>query len=190
MNRASISHYEAGKRFPETETLKKLTEVLGVPGIYFFNMVKVEGGGTPFFRSLANASKTDRNRAVRRYSWLREVASYLRGFVRFPRVNLPRLGAPVRLTDLDGEAIASCASRTRDFWGLGQGPISDVMLLLENNGVIISKALFETRRMDGYSGFDADSGTPNVIIGYDNGSAVRSRFDLAHELGHMVLHRG
>ena len=44
--------------------------------------------------------------------------------------------------------------------------------------------------MDGYSGFEAGSGTPNVIIAYDKGSAVRTRFDLAHELGHMVLHRG
>ena len=64
------------------------------------------------------------------------------------------------------------------------------MLLLENNGVIISTAVFETGRMDGYSGFEVGSGTPHVIIGYDKGSAVRTRFDLAHELGHMVLHRG
>ena len=190
VKRASISHYEAGKRSPETETLRKLADVLGVPVAYFFKRIGVGGGGTLFYRSLASATKTDRRRAERLYGWLRELTSYLRGFVWFPQENLPGLGVPTRLTDLDRADIATYATRTRDFWGLGRGPISDVMLLLENNGVIVSKAVFESQRMDGYSGFDAASATPYVIIAYDKGSAVRSRFDLAHELGHMVLHRG
>ena len=190
VKRASISHYEAGKRSPGTETLGKLANALGVPGAYFFKRIKVESGGILFYRSLASATKTDRKRAERRYGWLKELTSYLRGFVRFPRGNLPELGIPLRLTDLDREDIASYATRTRDFWGLSRGPISDVMLLLENNGVIVSKAVFESKRMDGYSGFDAASATPYVIIAYDKGSAARSRFDLAHELGHLVLHRG
>ena len=190
VNRASISHYETGKRSPEMETLRKLAEVLEIPGAYFFKRVEVEEEGTLFYRSLASATKTDRMKAGRRYGWLREVTSYLRGFVRFPRVNLPRFGTPKRLSDIDAETITSYAYRTRDFWGLGQGPISDVMLLLENNGVIVSKAVFETKRMDGFSGFDVGSATPYVIVAYDKGSAARSRFDLAHELGHLVLHRG
>ena len=190
VNRASISHYEAGKRSPETETLRKLANVLGVPRSYFFKRMEIESGGTLFYRSLASATKTDRRRAERRYGWLKELTSYLRGFVRFPRGNLPGFGVSERLADLDRDDIALYATRTRDFWGLGGGPISDVMLLLENNGVIVSKAIFESKRMDGYSGFDGASATPYVIIAYDKGSAVRSRFDLAHELGHMVLHRG
>ena len=190
VSRASISHYEGGKRSPETETLKMLAEVLGIPGAYFFKRVEVESGGALLCRSLASATKTERMKAGRRYGWLREVTSYLRGFVRFPLVNLPRFQMPQRLSDLDAETIMSYASRTRNFWGLGQGPISDVMLLLENNGVIVSKAVFDTKRMDGFSGFDTSSATPYVIVAYDKGSAARSRFDLAHELGHLVLHRG
>ena len=43
--------------------------------------------------------------------------------------------------------------------------------------------------MDAYSSFDSASATPYVTIAYDKNSAVRSRFDMAHELGHLVLHR-
>ena len=44
-------------------------------------------------------------------------------------------------------------------------------------------------RMDGFSSWDESSRTPYVILGDDKGSAVRSRFDAAHELGHLILHR-
>ena len=189
VNRASISHYEGGKRFPEAETLSKLAVILGIPEAFFFRRDQVDGSGTLFYRSLASATKTDRKMAQRRYGWLKELTSYLRGFVRFPQVNMPRFEVPARLTDVDSATIASYASQTREFWGLGKGPISDLMLLLENNGVIVSKAVFDTRHMDAYSSFDTGSATPYVIIAYEKGSAVRSRFDLAHELGHMVLHR-
>ena len=43
--------------------------------------------------------------------------------------------------------------------------------------------------MDGFSGWDVVSNTPYIILGDDKGSAVRSRFDVAHELGHLILHR-
>ena len=190
VNRASISYYEGGKRSPEAEILSRLATVLEVPKAYFFKRVEIESSGALFYRSLASATKTDRKKAERRYGWLKEVISYLRGFVRFPRVYMPEFEVPNGPTEVDTDTIASYASRTRELWGLGKGPISDVMLLLENNGVIVSKAVFETKHMDAYSSFDAESGTPIVIVAYDKGSAVRSRFDLAHELGHMVLHRG
>ena len=190
LRRASISHYEGNKRSPDAQILSKLAVALEVPDAFFFKDVDAKGGDSLFYRSLASVSKTDRKKALRRYGWLKELASYLRGFVRLPRVNLPQFEVSNRLTDIDSDMVASYASRTRAFWGLGRGPISDVMLLLENNGVIVSKAVFETRHMDAYSSFNADSATPYVIIAYDKGSAVRSRFDLAHELGHMVLHKG
>lgn len=90
---------------------------------------------------------------------------------------------------IDADVIEDVADQTRKAWGLGNGPISDVTLLLENNGVIISKVTLGTIYMDGFSGWDVASNTPYIILGDDKGSAVRSRFDVAHELGHLILHR-
>ena len=189
VKRASISHYERNQRSPDGDLITRLCHILSVPEAFFFTKAESTSGDTVFYRSLASATKTDRMRAVRRYGWLKKVTSYLRGFVRFPSVNLPAYNVAGRVTDLQGDEIGVYAARTREFWGLGKGPISDVMLLLENNGVIVSKAVFSTRNMDAYSSLDAASATPYVIIAYDKNSAVRSRFDMAHELGHLVLHR-
>ena len=190
IRRASISHYERNQRSPDAGVISRLCQILDVPEAFFFTSSKTTGGDTVFYRSLASATKTDRMRAVRRYGWLKRVTSYLRGFVRFPSVNLPVYSGTGGLTALENDEIGMYAARTREFWGLGKGPISDVMLLLENNGVIVSKAVFGTRNMDAYSSFDFASATPYVIIAYDKNSAARSRFDMAHELGHLVLHRG
>ena len=189
VKRASVSHYERNQRSPDGDIISRLCQILGVPEDFFFTRSDSTGGDTVFYRSLASATKTDRMRAIRRYGWLKSITSYLKGFVRFPSINLPAYSVAGRLTDLEGDEIGVYAARTREFWGLGKGPISDVMLLLENNGVIVSKAVFGTRNMDAYSSFDATAATPYVIIAYDKNSAVRSRFDMAHELGHLVLHR-
>ena len=128
-------------------------------------------------------------RRERKYIWLKSITSYLQRFVRLPTPKIPQLDVPNELSEIDSQVIAEVANSTREHWGLGSGPISDVMLLMENNGVIVSKSTFETNRMDGYSGIDGDSNIPFVITAYDKWSAVRSRYDLAHELGHLVLHQ-
>ena len=189
LRRASISQYELGKASPQMDVLLRLSSALNVPTAFFLRQPIQLGIDSQFYRSLSAASKSDRLRIRRKYAWLKEITSYLRGYVRFPNVNLPHLDMPTEVSAIDSEAISIAASQTRRFWGLKDGPISDITLLLENNGIIVSKVTLDTMRMDGFSSWDAHSGTPYVILGADKGSAVRSRFDAAHELGHLVLHR-
>ena len=189
VKRASISLYETGRSSPQAEVMAKLAFVLGVPRAFFLKKPSQPEVNSLFYRSMSAATKTDRLKATRRFTWLRQLTSYLRGFVRFPRPNLPPIDVPTELASIDVDLISSAASETRKYWGLGNGPISDVTLLLENNGVIISKVTLDTMKMDAFSGMDTESRTPYVILSDDKGSAVRSRFDLAHELGHLVLHQ-
>ncbi|MBK8210507.1 MAG: ImmA/IrrE family metallo-endopeptidase [Rhodospirillales bacterium] len=45
--------------------------------------------------------------------------------------------------------------------------------------------------MDTVSAFSFwEGGHPFIFLGADKQSAARSRFDAAHELGHLILHRG
>ena len=189
ISRASISMYEQGNTFPRIEVCFRLSEILKVPTDFFLREGSTSTSDTLFYRSLTSATKVDRSRAERKYRWLKHINSYLRRFVRLPEPKVPQFDIPSELSEIDPHVIAEVASSTREHWGLGSGPISDVMLLLENNGVVISKSTFDTKRMDGYSGTDGYSQTPFVIIAYDKGSAVRSRYDLAHELGHLILHQ-
>ena len=189
LKRASISLYELGKSSPQPDVLVRLATVLKIPRAYFLRAPQGADTDTLFFRSMSGATRADRQKARRKYTWLKEITSYLRGFVRFPQPNIPLLDLPPEVVAIDSNVIEYAASQGRKYWGLGNGPISDVTLLLENNGVIISKVTLETMRMDGFSSWDEITRTPYVILGHDKGSAVRSRFDVAHELGHLILHR-
>ena len=189
VKRASISQYELGKVSPQLDVLRRLSIVLNIPRAFFLRPPSQPDKDSPFYRSMSAVTKSDRLKVRRKYTWLKLITSYLRGYVRFPYVKLPQLNVPSEVAAIDTTTIELAASQTRKFWGLRDGPISDVTLLLENNGVIVSRVTLETMRMDGFSCWDDDSKTPYVILGDDKESAVRSRFDAAHELGHLVLHR-
>ena len=189
VKRASISLYELGKVSPRFEVMLNLARVLNVPRAFFIRPLTQPDTDILFYRSMSAATKSDRSKARRKYTWLKQMTSYLRRYVRFPQINIPQLDVPPEIIAIDTNVITLAASQARKFWGLGDGPISDVTLLLENNGVIASKVTLDTMRMDGFSSWDESSRTPYVILGDDKGSAVRSRFDAAHELGHLILHR-
>jgi Zn-dependent peptidase ImmA (M78 family) len=61
-----------------------------------------------------------------------------------------------------------------------------LMYVLENSGIyIIEKNLGHS--IDAYSTMTTD-GRPFIILGTEKKSAVRRNFDLAHELGHLLMH--
>ena len=81
------------------------------------------------------------------------------------------------------------ADECRKVWKLGMGPISDVVLTLENAGVIFSRDEIGYLRMDGVSHWSQLDNRPYVFVAADKANGIRNRFDAAHELGHLVLHR-
>jgi Zn-dependent peptidase ImmA (M78 family) len=120
--------------------------------------------------------------------WLYEgIIPYLCNFVELPDVNLPCMesGDPARL---DGDAIETIASEVRRYWGLKDGPLGNIVWLLESNGTIVTREEFGAAELDSFSSWRAD-GRPYVFLNADKHSMVRSRFDAAHELGHLILHK-
>lgn len=142
-----------------------------------------------FFRSMSAATKNARNRAKRRYSWMRNIVSYLREFVQFPRVKLPAFNVPDDPSRISEDEIEDYAIKARQFWNIGDGPIENLVWLLGNNGVIVARDELGADTLDSLSEFRKQDNTPYIILGSDKAVAVRSRFDAAHELGHLVLHR-
>ena len=66
------------------------------------------------------------------------------------------------------------------------GPIVDVVELLESHGVIAIRLPLNSADVDAFSLPFPDH--PVVVLGSDKGDRARSRFDAAHELGHLVMH--
>jgi Zn-dependent peptidase ImmA (M78 family) len=184
----SVSKWETGQQTPDHETLEALAQVLRVPREYFLNPPFDAGERPRFFRSMANATKRARERIEQRLLWLQRISHDLQEWVDLPAPDVPDLGG-VDFRLLQARDIEAAAFAVRAHWGLGRAPIPDVLLVLENAGIVAGRCSFEAPSIDGVSHWSSADDRPYVLISSDKHTAVRSRFDAAHELGHLVLHR-
>jgi len=90
------------------------------------------------------------------------------------------------LPDLREEDPETAAIALRTQWGLGERPVRNMVHLLESKGVRVFSMAEDTAEIDAYCTW-RDT-TPFIFLNTMK-SAERSRFDAAHELGHLVLHR-
>ncbi|MGQ7298036.1 ImmA/IrrE family metallo-endopeptidase [Quadrisphaera sp. KR29] len=97
------------------------------------------------------------------------------------RYNLPRCDVPT----LGKFAPQQAADVLRQRWDLGFGPIKNMLHLMEAKGVRVFSLPMECQTVDAYSLYWKS--TPVVVL-TPGKTAERRRFDLAHELGHLVLH--
>ena len=185
----AVSKWEHGETSPSPNTLEEVSEKLRLPLTYFTQPVGAEADETVFFRSMSAATKRARTRASRKLEWLEEMGSYLGEHVTFPEVNLPDLrlpGDPLMISDDDVENAAEDARR---FWRMSDAPIGNTVRLVENQGAIVARHVLEADSLDSLSTMSARAKRPFIIVGTDKGTAARWRFDVAHELGHLLLHR-
>ncbi|HEV2147431.1 MAG TPA: XRE family transcriptional regulator [Longimicrobiaceae bacterium] len=187
---ASITQYEKGKQKPTPDTLQRLASVLNVEPAFFTRpMPDDEPASAVFWRSAASATAAARRRAQSRYDWLREIVDVLRTFMELPRVHFPPAVVSSDPSRLDTAEIERLAVEARRFWGLGYGAISDVTLLLENNGAVVARGELAAHTLDAFSQWRWRSNVPYLFFGTEKDSAARHRFNVAHELGHLLLHR-
>jgi Zn-dependent peptidase ImmA (M78 family)/transcriptional regulator with XRE-family HTH domain len=182
---SAVTQFEKGKARPKPETLIRLALTLGVPPEFFAADPLPE---LPIdachFRSLRSASIRERRRLIAHGRVLRQITAYLRDRVSFPPEQLSPLCRPVTSR---GE-VEELALAVRDAWQLGQGPISTVVGLLEARGVIPVEVPGHSAKLDAFSVWIED--LPVVFLTPEKHSGSRRRFDAAHELGHLLMHRG
>ncbi|MCH4575285.1 helix-turn-helix domain-containing protein [Achromobacter xylosoxidans] len=184
----TVSKWESGEQQPEADALERLSMRLSMPVAWFLKPIPRYGDNVCFFRSNVSATKTAQSIAQVRLMWLNEISLELQQFVDWPVVNIPTLEESNHL-NISDEEIEQAAANCRKEWKLGLGPISDMTLALENVGVICVREELGYAKMDGASQWFDTDGRPYVFLAADKANGVRSRFDAAHELGHLVLHR-
>jgi Zn-dependent peptidase ImmA (M78 family) len=97
------------------------------------------------------------------------------------KFELPAPSVPELSREKTPEAAAEALRRE---WGLGNTPIRNMVHLLESKGVRIFSLSVKALEVDAFSMWQAE--TPFVFLNTQK-SAEHSRFDCAHELGHLVL---
>lgn len=183
---ASITQYEAGRTLPSPAVQARLALACGVPAGY---LGRPAGRRRPdltsrsFFRSLRSTSQRERDRADAFAEHVLDIADVLDEFVDMPTPDVPEIPAAPGASRQQIEAIAE---QTRQEWGVPDGPIANVVRLLESRGVIVARLMSEGRKLDAFSRWFGDR--PVVVLWADKSDKARSRFDAAHELGHMIMH--
>ncbi len=184
----AIYQYEAGRTSPSPDKLEKIAFAVNLPAAFFLLPGRA-GTSTPlFYRSMSTATKGARSRAGHRLRWLQDIVTYLSEFVALPDANFPDLGLPGDPMLLSDSEIEQAAEDARRHWGMGDGPIANMILLLENQGAVVARDYLGADTLDGLSQLATEDGRPYIVIGIDKGSPARWRYDAAHELGHLLLH--
>lgn len=186
---AAISQYENGPQSPRADVMDRICDKLGFPRTFFLTQPAIDEEAPTFWRSTASATQIARERCHPRLRWLKEITSYQKQFLDFPKLALPLVHAPDDFKTLTSAQIEHIANECREWWNFGAGPIPDLLLELENSGVITARINVAAESLDAFSQWSNEYQAPFVVLGKDKASAVRSRFDAAHELAHLLLHR-
>lgn len=175
----TISRLENGENKPDDDTVEKLAGALGYPVAFFFDDDPEElDTSAVSFRGLTKMSAKERDAAISAGSLGLQLSDWVEGEFRLPDANL---------LDLSYETDPEVAARSlRQFWGLGEKPIGNMLGLLEVNGVRVFSLSEDTAKVDAFS-FWRDN-KPFIFLNNFK-TAEHSIFDTAHETGHLVLHR-
>jgi Zn-dependent peptidase ImmA (M78 family)/transcriptional regulator with XRE-family HTH domain len=175
----AVTAYESGDYLPSDEILDKLESVLGFPKEFFAgdDLDEPEVFAVSF-RSLSKMSAKMRDMALSQGALAIHFAQWLDRKFELPPCSLPNLS-----TESNPEAAAEAV---REEWGIGQLPVRNMIHLLESKGVRVFSLSLDVRELDAFSTWKGD--VPFIFLN-NNKSAEHSRFDAAHELGHLVMHK-
>lgn len=189
---AAIGQYESGVTAPRPDVLEGLAYALDVPVSFFV-------GGRPLapldsadvhFKSLRSTTAIQRNKALAYTEQIWELTHLLERWVQFPPVNLPAEEPSGRT--ISRARLREAAAGLRQRWGVPlDAPFPHLTRTAETNGIVVVFATFanddEVKRIRAFS--TSKLSRPIIVTPPDRVDDVFAhRFNLAHELGHFVLH--
>jgi Zn-dependent peptidase ImmA (M78 family)/DNA-binding XRE family transcriptional regulator len=184
---STVTKWCKGDQYPEPETFNRIASILNVKPEWLTRppLLPIT---PPMYRSNASALKSARAKLEAYTEWAQETAFLLSEHVDYPILNLPERNFtdPEQISDED---IESAAEECRLKWQLGKGPIQNLTLAAESAGILVIRQETEISVIEGLSAWSSHLSRPIVFLSADKANAFRSRFDLAHEIGHLILHK-
>lgn len=177
-----IAQIESGNKQPSDNVLVAIAMATGFPPAFF---KKAESPDLPIgsllFRAHARLSRQERIQAYRYAQILYEVAAYMANRVK---------AIPVRVPELKPDPTHA-ARVTRSELGLSPDrPIGNLINALEKGGVLILALPILLEGRDAFSSWVGTDQSIPVIFLSGGKTGDRLRFNIAHELAHLVMHRG
>ncbi len=184
VSQATIVSMEKGNE-PSALVLQAAALALGVMPAFFGTRLADEftEANCNFRRGSKSAEKI-RTRVLSQGTLFAHLMRHLQGRLTLPAYNVPEISASASAD------VEAAADHCRLHWGLGlDRPIISMVRVLENAGVLVTRLREEDGvKLDAFSHRGREGGLSYVVLNPLKGSASRTRFDMAHELGHLVLH--
>lgn len=179
-NKATVSGFERGKETPNASVLMALSRLFAVPPVWLMYEPGLEVDWQAYRKRSTLPAKTRETIE----SFARDVAELQIELYEqlFPN---EKVNFPERMNVASVDDAEAAARALRDEWRLGDEPIGSLTQTAEANGAIVIEWKRPTDRFDGLSGWCRDN-VP-VIVTKANVDPDRKRFNLAHELGHLVM---
>lgn len=201
----SITAYESGQTLPENQTVEKIALALRFPIEFFFaDDVEELPVEVASFRALTKMTAAQRDIALSAGAVALLLNQWIEKKFDLPSPDFPEdyrvfaNGKPKTDTHMqssEGDSYPNlgrendpeaAAEMLRRYWELGELPIKNMIALLESKGVRVFSLSVDAREVDAFSMWYGDC--PFVFLNTKK-TAERCRFDAAHELGHLVMHR-
>lgn len=184
VTQSKISKIEAGYARPSATDIQSFTEILGFQASFFGWQDKVYG-----------FSDQEMFHRKRQQATAKSLAT-IHGMLNIRRMQLARL---LRSAAIEGDGfprhdpdeylgdVERIAQTVRAQWMVPRGPIRNLVAVIEDGGGVVIQHNFGTRHIDAVSQWVP--GLPPIFFINIGFPADRMRFSLAHELGHMIMHR-
>lgn len=181
VSKMAISKYEREEDIPSSGVLLRLSSALQMPVEFFFRPPAARVQLQAFRKRSSLGAKEQEAVMAQIQEWLErylEIEEILQEDQ--SPVSLPKF----QVSSLDD--IENAALELRRLWNLGDDAIENLMELLEDQKIKVGL-------VNGFDDFDActfQAGESPVIVTKQGQPGDRQRFNLAHELGHLVLEVG
>lgn len=186
VTRRAVTDWESGR--VENPPVERISAALKFPTEFFFgedlDEVSTEAVS---FRALTSMSQRQIHRVLAQAALVRRFSDWIDDRYETPDTDVPSIEELTASQREDEPVPTEAAEALRTMWNLGAKPIADMLALLESRGVRVFALGSADREVDAFSFWHGKRAYIflNVVK-----SAERLRFDLAHELGHLCMHRG
>lgn len=182
VSQAYVSKVESDLLEPTPDVIAKLAVILDYPQEFFRLTDRVYGPGvTEFWHRKRQAASVRQMRRI--YAEINKRIIHIERLLRAAEL-------PEAFYRFDVEEFAGpteVAQAVRSAWHLPPGPVPNLTAVVEAAGALVIRCDFGTRLVDAVSRWVP--GLPPIFFLNEGLAADRERLTLAHEVGHIVMHR-
>ncbi|MEY8752887.1 spr1629 family repressor/antitoxin [Alkalicoccobacillus gibsonii] len=195
----AVWQYENNYTSPKLQVVQALKEIFKVKNKYFYSddiLSRTAGSENIHVMNIAYRSKvvnvlSKTQAEAKHVEYLDTFVDQITARLRYPTMNIIQLRDEVirylnTTKDSRPEQINTVAKLARENLQFRDYTNEDLLFLIEKSGVFVfEKAIGD--EIDAYSLW-TNKDRPYIILGNIKRSSARRNFDIAHELGHLLLH--